>query len=50
MDASRDRLTWLDAAALLSAPVQGAALLWRRSRPVPVMAVTLAGSLQRRDA
>ena len=45
LDEPAGRLTWVGLAALLVAPVAGAAMLWRRSRPVPVMAVALVGSL-----
>jgi signal transduction histidine kinase len=45
LDAPDQRMTWPDAAALLTAPVQGAALAWRRSRPVAVLLVALAGGL-----
>jgi signal transduction histidine kinase len=45
LDAPDAHISWLDLLALLSAPVAGAALLWRRSHPVPVSAVALVGSL-----
>ena len=45
LDEPGGRLTWMGLAALLAAPVAAAALLWRRSHPIPVTAVALAGSL-----
>ncbi len=45
LDEPGGRLTWVGLAALVAAPVAGAAMLWRRTRPVPVMAVALAASL-----
>jgi signal transduction histidine kinase len=43
VDAPGASLSWADVGCLLAAPVQGLALLWRRSRPVPVLLVALAG-------
>ncbi len=45
LDEPGARLTWLGLVALLVAPVAAAALLWRRTHPVPVLGVALVGSL-----
>jgi signal transduction histidine kinase len=42
---SADDPAWLTALAMLAAVVQGAALWWRRSHPVIVFAIALAGGL-----
>ncbi len=45
LDEPGRRLTWVGLAALLVAPAAAAALVWRRSHPVPVFGVALVGSL-----
>lgn len=45
LDQPDQRLTWVDAVAFAAAPVQGLALVWRRTRPVPALLVALAGGL-----
>ena len=45
LDAPGATLTWPDVVCLVVAPVQAFALVWRRTRTVPVLLVALAGGL-----
>jgi signal transduction histidine kinase len=45
LDPAQPNRSWLTLGGLLAAVVQGVALVWRRSRPLPVLLITLAGGL-----